>query len=60
MAVPGVLPVFSRVELMPAILDLKGGGELVPAVAALAGNLAAGFIVGIAAAYLLRSERFRV
>lgn len=64
LAVLGVLLIFAGSQLALTILDLGERRELFVALSilgiTLATNLAAGFIVGIAVAYALRSERFSV
>jgi len=64
MAVLGVLLVFAGAQLALTILDLQKRKDLFVAVLilgiTLASNLAAGFLAGIAAAYLLKWERVSV
>ncbi|MDX2455441.1 putative sulfate/molybdate transporter [Desulfosarcina sp.] len=64
MAILGVLLLFSGSQLALTVLDIKERKEMFVVVTilgiTLASNLAAGFIVGIAIAYLLRSQKFTV
>ena len=64
MAILGVLLLFSGSQLALTVLDMKERKEMFVVVTilgiTLASNLAAGFIVGIAIAYLLRSQKFTV
>ena len=64
MAVLGVLLLFSGGQLALTIIDLKHRKDLFVALTmlgiTLAANLAAGFLVGIAAAYALKSDRLKV
>jgi SulP family sulfate permease len=64
MAVLGVLLIFAGSQLAMTVIDLKTRKDLFVAVTmvgiTLAANLAAGFAVGIAAAYLLKSKRLTV
>lgn len=63
-AVLGAMLVFAGAELALTILDLKERRDLFVAICmlavALATNLAVGFVVGIALAYLLKLERIRI
>ena len=64
MAALGILLIFAGAQLSLTLLDMKTRKEMfVPILVVgitLASNLAAGFIVGIAVAYALRSERLHV
>ena len=64
MAILGVLLLFAGSQLALTVLDIKERKEMFVVVTilgiTLASNLAAGFIVGIAIAYLLRSQKFTV
>lgn len=64
MSALGVLLIFAGAQLSLTILDLKTRKEFfVPVLVVgitLASNLAAGFITGIVAAYLLKSEKLKV
>jgi len=64
MAILGVLLLFAGSQLSLTVLDIKERKEMFVVVTilgiTLASNLAAGFIVGIAAAYLLRSKKLSV
>jgi SulP family sulfate permease len=64
MAILGVLLVFAGSQLALTVLDIEERKEMFVVVSilgiTLASNLAAGFIVGIALAYLLRSKKFTV
>lgn len=64
MAALGVLLVFAGAQLSLTLLDMQTRKEMfVPILIVgitLASNLAAGFLVGIALAYLLKSEKFSV
>jgi SulP family sulfate permease len=64
MSILGVLLLFAGSQLGLTIIDLQGRKEyfvvLVILGITLAGNLAAGFIVGVAVAHILRIERFQV
>jgi SulP family sulfate permease len=64
MSALGVLLVFAGSQLALTILDLKERKDLfVPLMMVgitLASNLAVGFIVGIALAYALKSEKFTI
>lgn len=64
MAILGVLLLFSGSQLALTVLDIKERKEMFVVVTilgiTLASNLAAGFIVGIAIAYLLLSQKFTV
>jgi len=64
MAILGVLLLFAGSQLALTVLDVKERKEMFVVVTilgiTLASNLAAGFIVGIALAYLLRSQKLTV
>jgi SulP family sulfate permease len=64
MSVLGVLLLFSGGQLALTVIDMKERKDLFVALGilgiTLASNLAAGFMVGIAVAYLLRSDRLSV
>ena len=64
MAILGVLLLFAGSQLALTIMDLKERKELFTAVMilgiTLASNLAAGFMVGIAVNYILKSEKMTV
>jgi SulP family sulfate permease len=64
MAVLGVLLLFAGSQLAMTIIDVKARKELFVVVTilgiTLAANLAAGFLVGVGLAYLLRSEKLTV
>ena len=64
MAILGVLLLFAGSQLALTVLDIKERKEMFVVVTilgiTLASNLAAGFIVGIAMAYLLRSKKLTV
>ena len=64
MAVLGVLLVFAGAQLGLTVMDLQTRKEIFICLMilgiTLASNLAAGFVVGIAVAYALRSERLQV
>jgi SulP family sulfate permease len=64
MSVLGILLAFSGSQLGLTILDLKDRKDLLTAVMilgiTLASNLGAGFLAGIAIAYVLRSDKLSV
>jgi SulP family sulfate permease len=64
MAILGVLLVFAGGQLALTILDMQTRKDLFVALLmlgiTLASNLAVGFMVGIAVAYILRSERLHI
>jgi SulP family sulfate permease len=64
MAVLGVLLVFAGGQLALTVIDMKTRKDLFVALLilgiTLASNLAAGFIVGIAVAYALKSDKLKV
>ena len=64
MAVLGVLLVFAGAQLAMTIMDLQTRKEIFVCLLivgiTLASNLAAGFLVGTAVAYALRSEKFKI
>jgi len=64
MSVLGVLLVFAGSQLALTIIDLKERKDLFVALLmlgiTLASNLAVGFVVGIAVAYAVKSEKLRV
>jgi SulP family sulfate permease len=64
MAILGVLLLFSGSQLALTVLDIKERKEMFVVVTilgiTLASNLAAGFMVGIVLAYLLRSQKLTI
>ncbi|WP_028572132.1 hypothetical protein [Desulfonatronum lacustre] len=64
MSALGVLLVFAGLQLCMSMLDINVRKDLFVAVAVvgitLASNLAVGFVVGTALAYVLRSDRLKV
>lgn len=64
MAVLGVLLVFAGSQLALTVIDMKERKDLLVVLLmlgiTLASNLAVGFIVGIAAAYALKSDKLTV
>lgn len=64
MSALGILLIFAGAQLSLTLLDMKTRKELFVAILVLgitlASNLAAGFLIGILVAYLLKSEKLHV